>query len=356
MSKRTDRIRSLFGAAQQEALSADNAAAPAAVPAIAPGPDQPPVASPALQRVTAGAVRSLQDSFSALERENASLAARLSQAGQVLVLEPALIDPAPLADRFADDDDAGFAALKASLAARGQEVPILVRPHPGAEGRFQCAYGHRRLRALRELGLGVRAEVRPLSDADLVTAQGLENTARQDLSFIERAVFAARLEDAGFARAVVQAALAIDRAEASKLISVARGVAADIVAAIGRAPRIGRARWQALAGALARPGAEARVRAALKDANGDSNARFAAALAAAQDSLPETPPDVALPPDLTVDGRTVARFERAGGQVRLVIADGDSGFAARLAAALPQLYARWLADSAAAHPDATTQE
>ena len=46
----------------------------------------------------------------------------------------------------------------------------------------------------------VRAVVRTLSDAELVIAQGKENNERRDLSFIERALFAAHLEHRKFER------------------------------------------------------------------------------------------------------------------------------------------------------------
>ena len=52
------------------------------------------------------------------------------------------------------------------------------------EGFYQVAYGHRRVRATAILGIKVRAIVRDLTDAELVIAQGQENNARQDLSFI----------------------------------------------------------------------------------------------------------------------------------------------------------------------------
>ncbi len=74
-----------------------------------------------------------------------------------------------------------------------------------------------------------------MSDQDLVVAQGVENSARQDLSFIERAIFAMRLEDAGHSRTVIQEALSIDRAEASKLLAVGRIIPSDVVTTIGRA-------------------------------------------------------------------------------------------------------------------------
>jgi ParB family transcriptional regulator, chromosome partitioning protein len=54
------------------------------------------------------------------------------------------------------------------------------------------------------------------------------------------------LEDHGFSRNVIVAALSVDRAEAAKLVSVARAVPADVVRAIGSAPRAGRPRWLAL--------------------------------------------------------------------------------------------------------------
>ncbi|MFC7555837.1 ParB/RepB/Spo0J family partition protein [Pseudoroseomonas wenyumeiae] len=60
-----------------------------------------------------------------------------------------------------------------------------MRPHPTEPGRFQVAFGHRRLRAARDLAKPVRAVVRPLSDRELVLAQGQENSARANLSFIE---------------------------------------------------------------------------------------------------------------------------------------------------------------------------
>ena len=63
--------------------------------------------------------------------------------------------------------------------------------------------------------------VRQMSDAELVVAQGQENSARRDLSFIERALYAAKLEEAGFDRETIMAALNVDKTGLSRLISVA---------------------------------------------------------------------------------------------------------------------------------------
>ncbi len=187
MSKRTQSIRSLFSAQPDETLSADN--------------------KQSLPRVTSGAVRSLKDTFSDVEREYQELRERVANGRVAVDIEPTLVDPSPFADRFEEQDEAAFQALKASIVERGQEIPILVREHPSQPGRYQSAYGHRRLRAVRDLGLLVKAYVRSLTDEELILAQGIENSAREDLSFIERAMFALKLEDAGFQRAVIQTAL-----------------------------------------------------------------------------------------------------------------------------------------------------
>ena len=57
----------------------------------------------------------------------------------------------------------------------------------------------------------MRAVLRHLSDAELVVAQGKENNERRDLSFIERALFAAHLEERKFDRDTIQAALGVDK-------------------------------------------------------------------------------------------------------------------------------------------------
>jgi ParB family chromosome partitioning protein len=174
-------------------------------------------------------------------------------AGQAIVdLDPALIDASFIRDRIGVDP-VGFAQLIEQIRDHGQQVPILVRPHPQAKGRYQVAYGHRRLAAAGELGRKVRAVVRDLTDDQLVVSQGQENNARTNLSYIERASFAARLEDRSFGRDVIMAALAVDKAALSKMIAVARQVPETLVEAIGAAPETGRRRWMEFASQLSEP-------------------------------------------------------------------------------------------------------
>lgn len=160
---------------------------------------------------------------------------RLSAGEMVRLLDPASIDHAPIADRMESEDER-YQLLRDSIAETGQTSPILVRPHPCEAGRYQVAFGHRRLRAAAALGRPVRAIVKPLSDRELVIAQGQENSARTDLSFIERGRFAQALEDAGHDRATIMESLAIDKTALSRLISVVNRLPSDIVEAVGGCP------------------------------------------------------------------------------------------------------------------------
>jgi ParB family chromosome partitioning protein len=171
------------------------------------------------------------------------------KAHSVLDLATDLIDASLIADRLSDTGE-DHNLLLASIREHGQQVPILVRPHPEQEGRYQIAYGRRRLRALKELGQSVRAIVKPLSNEQLVVAQGQENSARTDLSFIEKALFAARLEEGGFDRETIMAALSVDKSGLSRLISSAVKIPSDIIESIGPAPKAGRDRWIELSARL----------------------------------------------------------------------------------------------------------
>ncbi|HWU63005.1 MAG TPA: plasmid partitioning protein RepB [Ensifer sp.] len=173
--------------------------------------------------------------------------------GEELVeLDPALVEPSPFADRLKDDDHERFDAFAQTIAEHGQQVPIRVRQHPHKPGHFQVVYGHRRLAAARHLKISIKAHVVEIDDRALAVAQGIENSARQDLSWIERALFARRMDEAKFRPRDIYTALSIDDAELARMRSVCRHVPIDIIEAIGRAPKIGRPRWVALAKSFAK--------------------------------------------------------------------------------------------------------
>jgi ParB family chromosome partitioning protein len=173
----------------------------------------------------------------------------------VLELDPDRVAPSFILDRMEAVDES-YRALVASIAARGQIAPILVRPHPDGSGGYQVACGHRRLLAASELGQCVRAMVKPLSDKELVIAQGQENSARADLSFIERARFARALDQRRYGRDVIMQALSTDKGTVSRLLAVCRRLPADVIEAVGPAPATGRERWARLARAFAKRAAE----------------------------------------------------------------------------------------------------
>jgi ParB family transcriptional regulator, chromosome partitioning protein len=194
-----------------------------------------------------GAVTRTIDELAARADAARDIEARLTAGATVVDLDPALVDVSFVADRLTRHDDADFRSFLDVIRTRGQDSPILVRPNPTAPGRYQVAFGHRRLRAAQILGREVRAVVKQLTDRDLVLAQGQENSARADLSFVERALFARRLEDAGYDRETIMAALNADKTTVSRMISVATKIPALVIEAIGPAPSTGRDRWIELA-------------------------------------------------------------------------------------------------------------
>jgi ParB family chromosome partitioning protein len=194
-----------------------------------------------------GAVTRSIDELAAKAQIARQLEAQLLAGQAVVELDSAVVDPSFMTDRMTQDEDA-LSTLRNAIAGQGQISPILVRPHPSVPNRFQVAFGHRRLRIAQELGQPVRAVIRPLSDRELILAQGQENSARTDLSFIERARFAWRLENGGYDRDTIMAALAVDKTTVSRMISVASCVPTEVIEAIGPAPAIGRDRWVDLAG------------------------------------------------------------------------------------------------------------
>src|ERR1700743_3622062 len=134
--------------------------------------------APAAPKRSSGAIRAMNLELQHLSEEAAaakSLRQTLAGSEPVLELSAADIDPSPVADRIPTDDDPAFDELKTQIAEIGQQVPILVRPHPEREGRYQVAYGRRRLRVRNKFDKPVKAIVRQLSDRDLIMAQAQEN-------------------------------------------------------------------------------------------------------------------------------------------------------------------------------------
>lgn len=289
-------------------------------------------------RVGAGVIGATQRSLAEIREERDRLLALVESGGAIQELDPELIEPSPFPDRLPDDGDAAFEEFKLRFAAEGQKVPVQLRSHPTALGRFQIIYGHRRWRAAKELGLKVRAIVGEFSDSELVLAQGIENSDRQDLSWIERALFVARMDSQDIKPRDIKAALSIDDAELAKLRQVYREVPSEIVVAIGRAPKVGRPRWLTFVGLLADPDAVRRVRETLSaDKVSVSDERFQLALSAAKPPTQATHDDTSLGLRGS-SGRVIARATFQRGEVRVKIEKQHSAaFASFLRNELPRL-------------------
>lgn len=160
----------------------------------------------------------------------------------IVELDPFTIKAGGLSDRL-EHNEVDHASLMASMQTYGQQVPVLVRPDPTTEGQYLIVYGRRRVAALRDLGLPAKAMIRDLDDREAILAQGQENSARKDLSFIEKANFARQMVETGYERKVIADALATDKTLISRMLFVADAIPVAVIERIGSAPGIGRDRW-----------------------------------------------------------------------------------------------------------------
>ncbi|MEL6683494.1 MAG: plasmid partitioning protein RepB [Pseudomonadota bacterium] len=166
------------------------------------------------------------------------------------------IDPDDIIDDRVHDrlDTTDIADLRASIEESGQTVPVLLRRHPKAADKYLLVYGRRRLEAIRHsLKVNtIRALIAQMDETKAVEAQITENMGRRDLTYIEKALFAHELIEAGFGN---QNRVAEVLTAAKSAISMALGIVGDIgpdlIRSIGPAEGIGRPRWEALAKALA---------------------------------------------------------------------------------------------------------
>jgi ParB family transcriptional regulator, chromosome partitioning protein len=235
---------------------------------------KPRVGSPALRSMGLS-----MDRFRAEATEEArSLKLALEAGNSVVELDTSLVDPSFIRDRLSLSEDPEFEVFKDSIKTHGQKVPILVRPNPRTEGRYEAAYGHRRLLACAQLGKKVRAVISQIDDIELVIAQGKENCDRLDPSYIERAMYAHALAQHPFDRAVILDALSVDKGTLSRLLKLASAVPIEIATAIGPARKAGRPRWSAFVSRLEEStdgtGIMSRAIAEPRFQQADSDARF----------------------------------------------------------------------------------
>lgn len=339
-------------AAESQKTGEAAAPAPAPVPASAQAPAPAPVsaATPAPAgegaRMVAPVVSSMGRALSQLKEDS------------IVALDPGKIDASPFRDRFAADEDAAEALeeLKLSISSEGQKIPVLVRPHPTAEGRYQLAYGHRRLAAVLALmqessrpeAVKIRAYVRPLSDMELIREQSLENGVRENLTWIEQALWAQQLKEAGFKQRDMQPVLGVTESTVSTLLKVAASVPEDIVLAIGRARNVGRPAWTAFAKLFDDAKAAPRIRAVLGSSAflaGDAQARMSLAAKAARGKGGDRAAVAAAGLEIHAGGRLVGKLKTGSSGVTLTIPKQEAAFGAWLGRQLEQLYADFEKDA-----------
>lgn len=271
-------------------------------------------AGPSDPKKTALPPRSAKGAIGAVSQSIAELREK------ALIEVPAdMIDNAGLEDRLDIDED-GIQALVESLRTYGQQVPVLLRHSPNYEGRYEIVYGRRRVEALKRLGQPVKAMLRNLNTRDLIVAQGQENAARKDLSFIEKTNFARQMDEQGFKRKIICDALHIDKTVISRMMAVADALPHQLILAIGAAPAVGRDRWLALAERIK----ERELAELLPLIDGDdSNTRFQTLFTALETPAPA--PIKANPPaPLTgLDGAALGEVKTSakGAQIKLTDAE-----------------------------------
>jgi ParB family chromosome partitioning protein len=164
------------------------------------------------------------------------------------LIDPTTVRMSAVMDRIDPSD--GLDELVSSIREHGQKVPVLVRRTQ--DGALEIVYGRRRLLACRQLGQKVRATVMEMTDEEALIAQGVENNARQDPSFIERSLFVAGIirelgetdETRKNAQTIAYRALQIDESLVSRMNRIATGIPMELIQAIGPAHGVGRRIWE----------------------------------------------------------------------------------------------------------------
>jgi len=245
------------------------------------------------------------------------------------LIDPNAIQMSAVMDRIDPSD--GLDDLVSSIREHGQKVPVLVRRT--SNGPLEIVYGRRRLLACRELGQKVRATVMEMTDEEALIAQGVENNARQDPSFIERALFVAGIirelgktdEARKNAQTVAYRALQIDESLVSRMNRIATGIPTELIQAIGPAHGVGRRVWEKLFRLCEKDGARACQIAAEIPRNLPGPNRLEAAIALLMATKPSAP---------SVNHDERVKVGRRGNRITI---DADADLAPRVEEAVRKL-------------------
>lgn len=269
----------------------------------------------------------------------------------IVSLDPTKVEASPFKDRFEYDAEAGekFEALKVSIATEGQRIPVLVRPHPTKSDHYQLAYGRRRRDAIlaimaevdRPEAIKIKAYVRQLTDRQLIEEQTLENGPREDLSWIEKAMWAVQLKGTGLSQRDIGPIMGLSEVAVSQMFRVTSGVPGDIIFAIGRAQAAGRPKWTALAELLKDVSNVEAVRKIISTTEfqtADGTGRIALAMRAAA-APPVQVPERGLDEvrDFALGDRVFGRMKSTLSGTTVTIPKKENSFARFLAERMPEL-------------------
>lgn len=328
--ERNQRMKSLFRDVDPDAL-------------IKQAPPSP--AEQEKRRVGSAAVKSMDRAFVSIEDENKRLHEQLLSSESIVEIDSDRVISSFVNDRIDIEGDDGFQAFVEGIKDAGQKLPILVRPLSGRPGHYQAAYGHRRLRACQLLKRPVKAIVREMSDEELVVSQGIENSERLNLSFIEQALFALKLKERKYSREIIADALGRKEgrnlAYISFLTNTAMLIPEELIRLIGPAASIGRPKWEKLGSLITDRRLSAPQKQAVEELTARSNwsdcgsdQRFSFILDALDQSATQEPEIL----DVTLAGGEVIAAKRAGSATRISIPDNRiPGFSDWLLQRLPAL-------------------
>lgn len=268
----------------------------------------------------------------------------------IVSLDPRKVERSPFQDRFEEDVEAEDAleALKQSILSEGQKIPVLVRPHPTNNGHYQLAYGRRRLAAIRSImedsdrpeAIKIKAYVRNLSDRQLIEEQSVENGVRENLTWIEQAMWAVQLKQAGLTHRNICPILGLSEAGVSQLFRVTSAIPADIIYSIGRAKSVGRPKWTALAELFKDSSKLANAHQAIKMpefAAADGQGRIALLMRTGNSKKPADLEQKLETVEITDGHRVLGQAKRTPKGLTLTVSKKETAFANWLVSKLPQL-------------------
>lgn len=276
----------------------------------------------------------------------------------IVSLDPSKVEVSPFKDRFEYDAEADekFGALKSSIAAEGQRIPVLVRPHPTKSDHYQLAYGRRRRDAVlaimaeadRPETIKIKAYVRDLTDRQLIEEQTLENGPREDLSWIEKAMWAVQLKGSGISQRDTASIMGLSEVAVSQMFRVTSVIPEDVIFAIGRAQAAGRPKWTAFAELLkdaSKIDAVRKIVPTPEFQKADGAGRIAQAMQATVSPLSQ--PEEHIQEDVrdfAIGERVFGRMKSTLSGTTVTIPKKESGFAQWLAERMPELMREFSAD------------